>query len=309
MTAVKAKPAESHVPEGWTTEPAGWSPDRIREVAAVLGFFAEVGEGGVGLRGHGAEFAGSPREAIAFLIAWETCKQACAKTGSASSTTIPYSIMCASTSGTPIEPGVTFQIMIRPQRDAFRPMRIAVPDDIAAHFELVDLKIGNRSQFQIHEPLPCSLFSTRLDRRAVLELMGDDGSATKIIGVAEAATGEFGLAMVMDTAQTAMDITVVARLKPGAPAEVGDSFVMLFLGINADQYDRYGRPSIGAQPPASPTARPFGAYSYFDRASGRASNVRRGTDYACERCGQRVGSAIVGYVGRQRCNACGFEGP
>jgi hypothetical protein len=59
-----------------------------------------------------------------------------------------------------VPPGVSAMITSRPQRNAIAPRDLWIPPEIARHFAIVDVAIGNRSQFsQAHGGVPASKFS------------------------------------------------------------------------------------------------------------------------------------------------------
>ncbi len=99
--------------------------------------------------------------------------------------------------GTPqdILPGQQAQICSRP-RSSFRPTQIVVPDEIAGHFALVDLRIGNRSQFEHPGEIACSFLT---------------------ISAIRAHQGLFRF----ETVQVAMDLTVVVQNTSPEPRRFG----------------------------------------------------------------------------------------
>lgn len=128
-----------------------------------------------------------------------------------------------------IEPGQTAEITSRPQRGAFRGDRIAIPFEIAPWFHVEDIKVGNRSQLPQSGGYSAELFSTRIDRLALLKMRDHSNVFTlELVGAAEA---EFGGRFAMETAQTAMDVVMLATLKKNTPRPMG--FEAYILGISA----------------------------------------------------------------------------
>jgi hypothetical protein len=117
-------------------------------------------------------------------------------------------------------------IWVRPRSIAFRGYRIAIPDDIAPFFDIIDLKVGNRSVLS-SSPVGGHLFACRMDMQAKLIL--SDTRPVQVM-VSEPATAEFGRAITMETCQTAMDMSVTVRLKGGEPHH----FEMYILGRSVD---------------------------------------------------------------------------
>jgi hypothetical protein len=89
-----------------------------------------------------------------------------------------------------VQPGGAIDLPARPQLP-FRPERLFVQSDIAGNFELVDIIVGNRSQFAQATPM-----SARI-----------------------AAETSFGFDMHMDTAMVAMDVTLRIANITGAPSD------------------------------------------------------------------------------------------
>lgn len=59
--------------------------------------------------------------------------------------------------GIEIGPGAEAQMTWRPQVRPFLPSCLVVPDETAPHFDLLDVKVGNRSQLLSGSPIPCSM--------------------------------------------------------------------------------------------------------------------------------------------------------
>lgn len=74
-------------------------------------------------------------------------------------------------------------ITARPQVKAYRPQRIVIATSIAAFFTISDIKVGNKSQFVQSGTIPAEAF----------------------------VQGAFGVAMRMDTVQTAMDFVFLVN--------------------------------------------------------------------------------------------------
>lgn len=85
-------------------------------------------------------------------------------------------VLPMSSSGT-IAAGTAATITARPQTKAYRPQRIVVANSIAGFFTISDIKVGNKSQFVQAGTIPAEAF----------------------------VQGAFGVAMRMDTVQTAQD--------------------------------------------------------------------------------------------------------
>lgn len=58
-----------------------------------------------------------------------------------------------------VEPGAEVQMTWRPQVTPFRPTQVVIPEDLAPHFAICDIRVGNRSQLRSREPLHASLFT------------------------------------------------------------------------------------------------------------------------------------------------------
>lgn len=117
----------------------------------------------------------------------------------------------------------------------FRGDRIAIPDEVAGHYDVVDVKVGNRSMFPVSQDMPGEAFATRISRQAVIALAqsaASGGSGVVAVDVSEPALEEFGRRFDLDTCIRAMDIclSVRPRQKSCPP------FVAVILGWVVDGY-------------------------------------------------------------------------
>lgn len=69
-------------------------------------------------------------------------------------------------SDVPIPPRTGVTMVVRPQRSPFRPIQLAIPDEIAEHFLVTDVRVGNRSQLRSATPLPASAFAASVVERS-----------------------------------------------------------------------------------------------------------------------------------------------
>lgn len=107
-------------------------------------------------------------------------------------------VLPMSSSGT-IAAATAATITARPQTKAYRPQRIVVANSIAAFFTISDIKVGNQSQFVQAGTIPAEAFIQ----------------------------GAFGVAMRMDTVQTAQDFVFQVNNIDGAAAH---SFLCVVFG-------------------------------------------------------------------------------
>lgn len=133
-----------------------------------------------------------------------------------------------------IPPGSTFQVTSRPQVGSFRGDRLAIPDAIAEHFEIFDIRVGNRSQWVQAGTLDGSMFATQIRDQPVYRFDGPH----KIV-MTEAALHAFGREIDLDTCQVAMDITIVAGLKSRAPSAL--AFAAMIVGVTPLEPSRDSR--------------------------------------------------------------------
>jgi len=61
-------------------------------------------------------------------------------------------------SGHIVPPGQSLRCVAQPQEE-FKPLRLVVESECARHFDLVEIRIGNNSQFLSVAKIPCSLFT------------------------------------------------------------------------------------------------------------------------------------------------------
>lgn len=96
-----------------------------------------------------------------------------------------------------VPPGAAVQITTRPQRDPLKPMHLYIEADIAAHFDIVDIVVGGRSQFAQSNGrgVPASRFSLR----TVPVPVGDLIAHCEVLG-------DF---VACETVQTAMDFVMI----------------------------------------------------------------------------------------------------
>jgi hypothetical protein len=94
-------------------------------------------------------------------------------------------------------------ITARPQTKAYRPQRIVVAASIAGFFSLSDIKVGNKSQFVQAGTIPAEAF----------------------------VQGAFGVAMRMDTVQTAQDFVFQVN---NLDAMVAHTFLAVVFGRTVD---------------------------------------------------------------------------
>ncbi len=112
----------------------------------------------------------------------------------------------------------------------FRGECVAIPDDVARHFDVIDVRVGNRSQLlsRDDQSAPATLYAARLDRRAILSL-SSDGTAHRLC-VEHAAEAEFGRVLHMQTCQVAQNLIVSGRLRRGSPPT---TLEVMILGFSA----------------------------------------------------------------------------
>jgi hypothetical protein len=107
-----------------------------------------------------------------------------------------------SSSGT-IALATSATITARPQTKAYRPQRVVIAASIASFFTISDIKVGNVSQFVQAGTIPAEAFIQ----------------------------GAFGVAMRMDTVQTAQDFVFQVNNIDGAAAH---SFLAVVFGRSVD---------------------------------------------------------------------------
>jgi len=123
-------------------------------------------------------------------------------------------------------PGHEVMITRRPQVRDFYGDRLAVPDTIARWFDIVDVKVGNRSQMPGASSISAELCGVRLDKRARLAVRKGE------LRVSRAARAAFGLVFPMEPCRMSFDLVITARMKDTTdPAcEAGKVFELIILG-------------------------------------------------------------------------------
>ncbi len=187
------------------------------------------------ISGHGVGYVGTHAELRAFASAWRDCASFMRvefQKSSSRSSGIVHRVLSLR-SYHQIANNEVFRVVARPQVTPFRGMRIAVPDEIAARFEIVDLLVGGRSQTPTSGPVSATLYAARLMDRALLYC--DRGMGPVQVSIAVDATAEFGRAVSFDACQDGMEVTVAARLLPGSPPT---EFEAIVLGLGVEYGDR-----------------------------------------------------------------------
>ena len=185
---------------------------------------------GYGVERPSVNFIGTHAECHAFMTAWQQCIQhklteLMAHDDKASERIRSTILIWDSPSS--INPGESVQLQLRPQRGPFRGERLAVPANIAEHFSIVDLKVGNRSQTQMYGDIPCVAFAVGIDTAPLLKATG--GSGAIVVTLERQAQKEFGRKWLMETAQVAMDMVLVVRNTSVVPYP----FTAMVLGKSA----------------------------------------------------------------------------
>src|SRR5580698_8812887 len=63
-------------------------------------------------------------------------------------------------SGFPVLPNQTVRMQARPQRGPFHIKRLLIPADVAPHFTIDDIIVGNASQLPQRDRIPADIFTT-----------------------------------------------------------------------------------------------------------------------------------------------------
>ena len=217
--------------------------DRLIEVAKDLEFdVTGHDEVCAAISGHGHKFFGAHAEVMAYLSAWRACVDVGAREIAASVTQgngLPFVrtvlSLCArqdaSGKAVVVPPGESVQVTTRPFSHPFRGERLAIPDYVAPHFIIDDVKVGNRSQLPQAGSIPASAFACRLSQQAVLDLDARAGRGV-VVTLAEPAVAEFGRELCMETCQTSMDMVIVATNHSVEP-QVFEGFV---IGVDLGAY-------------------------------------------------------------------------
>jgi hypothetical protein len=194
-------------------------PESFVHDCAELGF--EIGgwdASTAGIFGHDSEFVGSHAEVMAFLRGWIACEMRSPRTVARF-----MLAMSVPTYESVAAPGQAFLITARPQRSWFRGERIAIPDDVARHFVINDIRVGVRSQFIQAGDLDGSLFAARIASTPTYTFDGPH-RLTMDPAVAES----IGRELAMDLCEAAMEITFTVTAKPTMPE--GTRFAAMIIG-------------------------------------------------------------------------------
>lgn len=192
------------------------APDNVQERARDLGFEVHGWDEKSGaVRGlptspYGGEtFIGSHDEIRAYLSGFERCRRfglGEIEKQLAIKATMRRSLLVVQGRAHPGDGLVTAHA--RPYV-SFRGDRVAIPEEIARSFDVLDIRVGNRCQPLTSAEIRGEMFATRIGLQAELKI-SRDGALTSLI-VATEAEAEFGRALSMDTCQPGMEITIVAR--------------------------------------------------------------------------------------------------
>lgn len=126
----------------------------------------------------------------------------------------------------------TVWICCPPQRAPFRGHRLAIPHDIAPYFELLDLKVGNISQFLNGAGMDAGVFSTRIDKQARFRTATPGGDLMRV-EMSEGGLEEFGHALAMEACPVGMDISLILRRKEEDLSGQGIAFEAYVFGTEA----------------------------------------------------------------------------
>jgi len=240
---------EASVTADWIRVPAMRPSDDLMKRASNLGIEIiswDQQRGAVrrcvdGKPAVGPTFMGSHDEVSAYLQAWEHLR---AEKVTEQEPQVRDAMLAICTS-VPIFPKQSTQITVRPQVP-FRGRRVAIPDRLARHFVINDLRVGNCSQFPCSQDVPGETWAVRLHGLPVLEISTEieqrEGKEHIVvpIRVIGAETAELGRALTMTTCQPCQDIVVVVTCVDEETLR-GHPFEMLIFGEEI-------RPSIPSLP-------------------------------------------------------------
>lgn len=172
-------------------------PDHVKELANECGLLVEGWDedsDDAVITGEDVNYIGSKAECIAFLTAWQQCKGR-----------VRRSIIGLWGN---VDANMMTQIVTRPQSGVFRGERIAIPDTICVHFQIDDIRVGNRSMMPTSGSIPGEAFAVRLrDSLAPLVVQTNEKRILSI-HLEEYALKEFGRAVTMDNCQVAQDLVI-----------------------------------------------------------------------------------------------------
>ncbi len=214
------------------------STDYLRVAAAEVGFILDPsadGDSGMLRRPDRAEpyYVGTNEEIRAYLAAWDECATMAGLGRPSSGQTYDQAMLAFSSGPYDVQPGAQVGIYVTPHAAPFQGTRLAIPEEIAGLFELIDLKVGNHSQLDCSSPIPCQLFSTRSSRGSIFELVGEQGPGVRRVVMTSGATAEFGCRVKMWPCLIAQHIEIVARLLEGSPPT---KFCAVLMGRNILSY-------------------------------------------------------------------------
>lgn len=114
-----------------------------------------------------------------------------------------------------VEPGASFQIIARPQREHFRPRYLILARETAMACDLCDIKVGNRSQFSQSGDIPGEMFAVDVPE-AVLDAADtaqepDATSPIYTLHIGARAVERLPLPIDFEVVREMMDLTIIAR--------------------------------------------------------------------------------------------------
>lgn len=192
------------------------APGNIQERVDELGFeICGWDEVSGALSGHGQMFIGSHEEIAAYLQAWDACRKVtvekAAEEAERANPRVERSLLCLRSEPLTLNQGVSY-VVARPQIP-FRGDRVAIPDDVAPHFDVLDVRVGTRSVLTRSETISADLFAARLNRGAMLRLLEEGRGGPIAVQISSAAEAEFGRALSFPTCQAAEEIVMAIVLK------------------------------------------------------------------------------------------------
>lgn len=199
-----------------TDRTLGQLPDEIGKLAAACNLTVsgwDSADDSALVHGPDVNYIGSKAEVVAFLTAWSQCQQikiTRAMTEAEEAPGVRYGFV--SWDAGPIAPNQSAPIVARPQTRVFRGERVAIPDEIAEHFLILDIRVGTKSVFLRSGPVDAKGFAMRIsDSTPLFALSSSRGDGPHEIVMAQAARLEFGRSLSFPPCMAAQDLVIVVE--------------------------------------------------------------------------------------------------
>jgi hypothetical protein len=124
-----------------------------------------------------------------------------------------------------IPPAMSAQITARPQRNLFRPRYLILAKATAMAIDVIDIRVGNRSQFGQSGSVPGEMFAVDAPEAAFHSAPGADEGIVYTLHINARGVERLPLPIDFETVQLSMDLVVVITNISDAPIRFRGAFI------------------------------------------------------------------------------------